>query len=108
MQQNKNNPYFKKLLKIDSSLILCSFPYPHSSQFLPSPMSPLPPDPFLLHFLFRKEQASKRQQPNTTKQGTIRHDKNPDTEAEQGNPIGRKGFQEQTKESEINESSSHG
>jgi hypothetical protein len=36
-----------------------------------------PPDPLLLHFLFSKEQASKRLQPNRTKQDTIRQDINP-------------------------------
>jgi hypothetical protein len=45
----------------------------------------------------RKEQASKRQQPKLDSTGK---GKSPNIEAEQGNIIGGKGFQEQAKESE--------
>ncbi|KAL6065995.1 hypothetical protein STEG23_002463, partial [Scotinomys teguina] len=49
-------------------------------------------------FLFRKEQAPKRQQPNMRKQDTIRQVKSPHIKAGQGNSMERKESQEQTKE----------
>lgn len=66
-----------------------------------SPISPPPSDPLPIPFLFRKEWASKRSQPNRMKQNTTGHCKKPITKARQTNPIGGKVSQEQATESEI-------
>lgn len=51
------------------------FPHLYSSHLHPS--LSFPPDLLTLHFFFRKEQASKKQQPNRTKQDAIRQGKKP-------------------------------
>lgn len=58
----------------------------------------------MLPFLFRKEQISKRGQPNRTKQKTLRQVESLHIYAEQDNPVGEKEFQEQTEESETHPS----
>jgi hypothetical protein len=73
-----------------------SFSSPYSSQ-LPNSTCPqicTPPFPF------RKEQTSKTQQSNMAKQDTIRQGKRPHIQTGQGNLIGGKVSQEETKESE--------
>ena len=67
------------------------FPFPA----LPpaTPASPLPQILTTIVF-FKKSQDCKRQQPNTTKQNTIRQSKNPHIKAGQGNPIGGRKSQE--------------
>ena len=51
------------IIEIDSPLIHPDHSFPSVYPGLPSP-----PDPLLLHFLFRKEQASKRQPNRKVKQ----------------------------------------
>lgn len=75
-----------------------SFPSLHPSQFSSSFYPPLSPDS-PLPFPFKKEQASKKQQQNTTKQDTRKQSKILFIEA-QGSPTGRKVSQEQVKDSE--------
>lgn len=66
------------------SVILFKKIHPNHSFYIHSHNSPLLNQPFL-QFLFRKEQASKRQQPNWAKQHTIIKGKNPHIEAGQSN-----------------------
>lgn len=61
---------------------------------------PLFPSSILPLFPFKKQQTSKRQQPKTTKQNTVKQCKIPHTEARQGSPRGGKESQEQAKEPE--------
>jgi hypothetical protein len=56
---------------------------------LPSP-PPLHQIQSPLHFSPEKEQASKRQQPNRTKEDTTRQGRSPQREAGQSNPIGER------------------
>ena len=58
-----------------------------------------PLDPLIFHSLFSKEQVFKGQQPNRTKQETIRQGEISHIEAGQGNLIGGKGSHEQSQES---------
>lgn len=68
----------------------------HSFQFqIPSSL-----DPLTLPFVFRKEQISKRGQPNRTKQNTLRQGESLHIHAEQDNSVGERGFQQQAEESE--------
>lgn len=71
----------------------------HSSPSLPPSTPPRSPPPPTLSctftccsFPFRKEQAAKRQEPNTTKQDTLKQDKISHIRAGHGNPIGAKGL----------------
>lgn len=74
-----------------------SFPLFHSSQ---SP--PLPSSSFLLRFISSlQKRRPLKTTANRTKQDTMRKGKSPHTEAGQGNPIGRKGSQEQAEKSDI-------
>ena len=85
-------------MNIDSSLIayIPTIVSPPSIPLSSPPHLPSPSDPFLFHFLFRKEQTSKRHQPNRTKHDTVRQGKSPHVEAGQSNPIRGKESQEQT------------
>lgn len=79
----------------------------------PNLILPIPPTPlrlfllfhfvfvFVFVFLFRKEQVSKRWQPNRAKQHTIRQEEIPHMEVWQGNLVGGKNCQEREKEGEI-------
>jgi hypothetical protein len=71
--------------KVDFLLIQYILTTIPSSSLPRSPHVASLPDPHHLHFLFRKEQTSKRQQPNRTKQYTIKEAENPSTEA--GNQV---------------------
>lgn len=86
--------------KVDFLLIQYILTTIPSSSLPRSPHVASLPDPHHLHFLFRKEQTSKRQQPN--KKNEIQWDKgkSPYIYAGQGNPIGEKEPLEQAKELE--------
>jgi hypothetical protein len=85
------NKFFSHTIHPNQSPIPHSSHLPHTSS-LPGSTPPLSP--------IRKDQASRRQQPNMTKQNTLRQDKIPHTKAERGNPTGGKESQEQAKESD--------
>lgn len=66
----------------------------------PKYLSPSPPFIFTHLFFFRKGQASQKCQPDMAYQVAIRLDTSPQIKAGQGNAVGGKESQKQTKESE--------